>query len=202
MTEKEKYCKAKELMVISKKDRRTAKKMLLEIPNYSPAQFLLACLLKGNKKYNNKKVLKLFMSALPYYQETTENDEAERQTRLASYYYFGDMGLAKDLSKAVKWFGFAARSGDSKAQLFLARCYAHGYGIERNMEKSFYWIEKAAEQNDLEALTVLGHRYVTGQGVNKNLEKGVDLLKKAINLGSKRALKLYRCLIWMKEIEK
>ena len=200
MTDEEKYCKAKELMVIGKKDRRTAKKILSEMPNYPPAQFLLAVLLKGNKKHNNKKVMRLFSSALPYYCNTTENDEAERQARLAGYYYFGDMGLKKNLSEAVKWFSFAANSGDSKSQLFLARCYATGCGTDQNIEKSIYWIEKAAEQNDPEALAVLGHSYVTGQGVNKDLEKGVELLKKAIDLGNKKALKLYRYLVLTKTI--
>jgi len=201
MTEQEKYSKAKELMLISKKDRKTAKKMLAEMPSYPPAQFLLAILLKGNKKTNNKKVMKLLLSALPYYQGATENSEAEQQARLGSYYYFGDMGLEKNPAEAVKWFNFAAKSGDPKAQLFLARCYAMGYGIEKNMDSFIFWIRKAADQNDPKALTTLGHCYVTGQGVEKDLTKGVELLKKAISLGSKKALKLYRCLILAKEID-
>lgn len=201
MTDKEIYDNAKQLMSGRKKDRKTAKNLLLTLPNYPPAQFLLAVLLNDNRKKICKKAMKLFTVAIPYYLSTTENDDVERQVRLAGYYYFGNMGIEKNIYEAFRWFNIAANNGDPHAQLFLAKCYALGNGTEKDMDKFFYWIEKAAEQNEPQALTTLGHIYATGQGVDQDLEKGVTFLKRAIGLGSKKAFKLYRCLILTKEIK-
>ena len=194
MNEQEcKYQEARKIMNLSRKQRRIAKKILLSIDDYPPAQFLLAALVQSEKK-KCKKADIMFKKALLYYLNTTNYDEAERIARLASYYHFGLAGITQDLSKSFKLFTLAANKNDPKAQLFLSSYYNNGIIVERDMTLAVKWVEKAAAQNDSDALYTLGHCYAVGHGVEKDINKAKELLEKSISLGNKKAVKLYRTM--------
>jgi len=189
--QEQKYSEANKLINLSKKQRNNAKKILMSIIDYPPAKFLLAVIIQGSKK-KNKKADILLKEAAPFYLATTHENEAERLTRIASYYHFGLAGTKQDFHEAFKWFTFAADKNDPKAQLFLSRYYSRGTVVPQDLVKSFELVEKAAFQNDPEALCTLGHCYAGGHGVEKDIKKAGELLTKAMSLGSKKAKKLYR----------
>jgi hypothetical protein len=79
-----------------------------------------------------------------------------------------------------------AKSGDSKAQMGLAKLFLRGDGVERDYTLGFYWTEKAAQQNNAEAQNYLGRLYRNGDGTSVNLEKSEYWFRKAEENGYRR----------------
>lgn len=74
-----------------------------------------------------------------------------------------------------------AEQGDSKAQRFLAFCYANGDGVKQDDAQAFKWFKLAAEQNNISAYDSLNMIYLKGQLVTKNKIKAFKMLKKLVN---------------------
>lgn len=84
------------------------------------------------------------------------------------YFYFDDLGVEKDLEKAVRWTRRAADHGDRDGQYNLAWFHEDGLGVEQDLEQAAFWYRKAALQ---------GHDLA----IEKCGELGIDLNAPAID---------------------
>ncbi len=115
-------------------------------------------------------------------------DMISKQYRLAADAGSGKAALriandleANDASDAeiAKWYEKAAKSGEPKAMMMLARQAKIGQSMKRSDEDAFGWYKKAAEAGDPEAQYETGLAYARGQGTKKDLDKARTWLKKA-----------------------
>ncbi len=88
---------------------------------------------------------------------------------------------AADASEAeiAKWYQKAAKNGEPKAMLMLARQAKIGQSMKRSDEEAFSWYKKAADAGDPEGQYETGLAYARGQGTAKDLDKARFWLKKA-----------------------
>ncbi len=63
------------------------------------------------------------------------------------YFYYGGLGIEKDLDKAVYWTRRAADHGDRDGQCNLAWFHEDGIGVAWDMEQAIFWYRKAALQD-------------------------------------------------------
>ena len=108
-----------------------------------------------------------------------ERGDAESQNCMGRAFYFGNLGVAKDYGRAVKWFRKAAEQNDAAAQYSLGDCYGSGQGVARDEPEAVNWYRKAAEQNYASAQNNLGFCYAIGQGVAKDEVQAVKWYRKA-----------------------
>ena len=74
---------------------------------------------------------------------------AEKGFAKAQYYlgvmYGNGKGVAKDYSKAIKWWNDAASQGSGKAQYILGEIYIEGKVAVKSFKNAKYWVELAYE---------------------------------------------------------
>lgn len=63
--------------------------------------------------------------------------------------------VAKDATKAIRWYLRAADAGHTGAQYNLGLMYLKGEGVSRNTLKGLGWVTKAAECGDEKARELL-----------------------------------------------
>jgi uncharacterized protein len=100
---------------------------------------------------------------------TDEQELVEEQLRIGRKHYFGE-GVTKNYDEALKWFRFAAESGNSTAQVFLGAMYANGQGVQKDQVAAMEWLILAAQQGDLDGQFNLGKLYSEGDDEIRNLE--------------------------------
>ena len=99
----------------------------------------------------------------------------DSQFNVALMYEQG-IGVAKDETEAVVWYGKSAAQGNAAAQFNLGVLYENGRGTKIDYERANEWYRKASMQGDALAIGNLGMLYVRGQGVKENKVAGVALL--------------------------
>ena len=104
-----------------------------------------------------------------------EDGHADSQFNVALMYEQG-IGVGKDESQAVVWYGKAASQGHAAAQYNLGVLYENGRGTVIDFAKANEWYRKASAQGDALAIGNLGMLYVRGEGVPVNKVAGVALL--------------------------
>jgi len=147
---------------------------------------------EGAETYHNNYVATMMKEA--------EQGNAEAQTFLGIMYQQG-IGLAKDVTKAAKWYREAADQEDSKAASMLGIMYADGLGVPQDEEEALTWFRKgaisglqkfsmqpilfaggyegainAAESGNELAKTIVGKMYLTGSGVTQSDDEAVRWL--------------------------
>jgi len=70
---------------------------------------------------------------------------AQAQYNLGVMYGNGK-GIAKDYSKAIKWWNLAANQGNGKAQHSLGLIHEKGKGVKKNLKKAKKWFQLASNQ--------------------------------------------------------
>jgi len=70
---------------------------------------------------------------------------AQAQYNLGVMYGNG-RGVAKDYSKAIKWWNLAADQGNGKAQYNLGLMHEKGKGVKKNLKKAKKWFQLASNQ--------------------------------------------------------
>ena len=70
---------------------------------------------------------------------------AQAQYNLGVMYGNGK-GVAKDYSKAIKWWNLAADQGNGKAQYNLGLMHEKGKGVKKNLKKAKKWFQLASNQ--------------------------------------------------------
>jgi TPR repeat protein/serine/threonine protein kinase len=114
-----------------------------------------------------------------------ESGDAEAQVYIGRLYAEGG-GIAKDETKAVRWYRKAAEQGDARGQFLLGVAYANGEGIAKDEAEAVRWYRKAAEQGDDGGQVNLGVAYANGEGVAKNEAEAVRWYRKAAEQGVAR----------------
>ena len=77
--------------------------------------------------------------------QLAEKGSAEAQMQLATVYYIGDLGIAKDPVKAVYWFKQAAAQDVALAKFNLGLCYEGGNGVAESEDTAIDYYMEAAE---------------------------------------------------------
>jgi TPR repeat protein len=86
--------------------------------------------------------------------------------------------------EAVDYYQIAARHGDIKAELRLARLYRDGRdGVTRDLAASASWYLKAAEQGEVSAQYESGENYFYGRGVKKDYYQALRWYESAARRG-------------------
>ena len=75
---------------------------------------------------------------------------AQAQYNLGVMYGNGK-GVAKDYSKAIKWWNLAADQGNGKAQYNLGLMYEKGKEVKKNFKKAAIWYQLASNQGHAKA---------------------------------------------------
>lgn len=122
-------------------------------------------------------------------QKNIEPADAKSLFLKGENYYFGKGGVAKDYTRAEKYFRKAAEQGYAPAQNMLGICYEYGEGVEQDYLKAVEWYRKAAEQGYARAQCNLGQCYANGFGVEQDCAKAVEWYRKAAEQGYARAQK-------------
>lgn len=107
--------------------------------------------------------------------EAAKEGHSDSQYNLALMYEQG-IGVRKDETEAVVWYGKSALQGNASAQFNLGVLYENGRGTKVDFAKANEWYRKASVQGDALAIGNLGMLYVRGQGVKANKTAGVALL--------------------------
>ena len=89
---------------------------------------------------------------------------AQAQYNLGVMYGNG-RGVAKDYSKAIKWWNLAADQGNGKAQVNLGWMYEMGKGVPKDARKAANWYQLASNQGHAQAQKKLNL-------ILKNIENG------------------------------
>ncbi|EJK48653.1 hypothetical protein THAOC_32530 [Thalassiosira oceanica] len=74
---------------------------------------------------------------------------------LGELYYYGGLGLQKDIRRAVELWTEAAELGSIEALFDLGNAYRKGYGVKRDMAKAVEFWTKAAMQGHAESSEAL-----------------------------------------------
>jgi TPR repeat protein len=103
--------------------------------------------------------------------------------------YAEGFGVAKDYSKARKWYQKAADKGLWAGMASLARLYRDGLGVAQDYVKAREWYEKAADKDGSgETMAILGIIYANGNGVARDYAKAREWYEKAADKGSRTAM--------------
>lgn len=113
--------------------------------NYGKAQNRLAELyssgiIKEDHALDNKQ-------AFLWVQAAANNQQAQAQFKLATYYAEGNSGVV-DANKelAFFWFEKSAQNGHIQGQMQTADMLKNGNGVTQNFEQALYWYEQALAQ--------------------------------------------------------
>ena len=102
-------------------------------------------------------------------------------------YYYGQNGVEKNYTEALKLYTKAAKSDNVKAQAGLGNCYYYGNGVEKDYTEAIEWYRKAAEQGYAKAQHGLGNCYRRGYGVEQSYTEAIEWYRKAAEQGYAKA---------------
>ena len=132
-----------------------------------------------------------------------KNQNTSQYIWFLGLFYYYNIGINENGSKAFKLFLKAADNNYSIAQVYLAKCYCDGYGIESNKEFAFNWYQISVENGSIIGQFYLGYCYKFGIGTSKNEKGSINWYQKAANNKNTTAiLYLADCYRLGKGIEK
>ncbi|EJK72396.1 hypothetical protein THAOC_06078 [Thalassiosira oceanica] len=83
--------------------------------------------------------------------------DAEAIGLLGDKYYHGDLGLAKDVPRAIDLWTEAAERGSSEAHRQLGVIYYHGFGVEEDKPRGIHHWQQAAMKGNVQSRHNLGY---------------------------------------------
>ena len=100
---------------------------------------------------------------------------------LASWYYYGCRGLAKDMAKSMDWYKKAANIGCTSAMVTLSKHFLLVKGGQYfNQATGIYYLTEAANRGDGSAALMLGTSFLRGEnGVSRDFVLARKWLKHA-----------------------
>lgn len=101
-------------------------------------------------------------------------------------YYFGDKGIEKNQSEAVRLWEIAANQGDGSATYLLGLCYEDGSGVDSDYEKAREYFKLAMERGSADAAVKMGRFYESDDG-NSDFLKAYECYQTAADKGSAEA---------------
>jgi TPR repeat protein len=169
-----------------------------------PARWILAQITLGKQCYEGNAVLRDYPKAIELLRPVAEMDDIQirtvfpdspeasifpisAQSILATIYFVGGDGVAKNDAEAAKWYLLAAHRGDADAQRNLAQMYLHGIGVPQEFSTAYEWCRLAAEQGHIVGQAMLGELYYVGQGVKQDYQAAVKWFAAAAEQGQTQA---------------
>ena len=89
-------------------------------------------------------------------QARVEKNDPTAILRLGQTYFFGELGLQKDMRKAVELYTEATELGSIEALFNLGNAYELGEGVGEDKAKAVHFLAKAAMQGHVESRHKLG----------------------------------------------
>ena len=83
-------------------------------------------------------------SALAKIQRRADKGDAEAMNHLGEQYFYGDLGLAKDVPRAIELWTEAAELGSLDAHFQLGDTYYDGNGVEEDKPRGIHHWQQAA----------------------------------------------------------
>lgn len=90
---------------------------------------------------------------------------------------------AKDYSKALRYYQYAAENNDSYSQFRLGNMYDMGNGVTQNYAEAMKWYLKSANQGNESAQNNIGCMYDNGHGVKQDHSEANKWYQKAAEQG-------------------
>ncbi|EJK77267.1 hypothetical protein THAOC_00911 [Thalassiosira oceanica] len=115
-------------------------------------------------------------SKLAMIQKRVGKGYAEAISSLGNNYFHGELGLAKDVPRAIELWMEAAELGSANAHYELGIAHYFGKGIEEDEPRGIRLWQLAAMKGHVlsrDSLGVLGHKYYTGKGVEEDKPRGI-----------------------------
>ena len=129
--------------------------------------------------YKPEKTFHIFLFTILYiFSSIVIADNLERGIYLYNQQQFND---------AFSILEKEAKTGNSKAQYYLAKIYDSGHGARKNINKAYYWYTKSADQGNSNAQNNLAYMFSHGEGVKKNKRKAFELYSKSATQGNDAA---------------
>ncbi|EJK56115.1 hypothetical protein THAOC_24058, partial [Thalassiosira oceanica] len=95
-------------------------------------------------------------SQLPMIQKRVSKGDAEAINHLAGQYYYGRLGLTKDIPRAIELWSEAAKLGSVGAHYNLGVTYYYGHGAEEDKPRGIRHWQEAAMKGHVESRHRLG----------------------------------------------
>ena len=95
-------------------------------------------------------------SALAKIQRRADKGDAEAMNHLGEQYFYGDLGLAKDVPRAIELWTEAAELGSLDAHFQLGDTYYDGNGVEEDKPRGIHHWQQAAMKGDADSRHNLG----------------------------------------------
>lgn len=131
-----------------------------------------------------------YKTAHKHLRKLDKADHGRGQTVLGLLYEKG-VGVEKDLSKAVSYYGKGAAKGIPEAESALGHLLLKmGDAVSTDSKGAVYWIERAAEHGVEEAQLTLGKLYTEGRRLPINHSKAVYYLHNAAAQGNDEAQRM------------
>ncbi|EJK64747.1 hypothetical protein THAOC_14488 [Thalassiosira oceanica] len=124
-------------------------------------------------------------STLAMVQKRVSKGDAEAIVHLGDKYYHGDLGLAKDVSRAIELWTEAAELGSVEAHNELGIVYYNGNGVEENKSSSIHHLQQAAMKGHVVSRHNLG---VVEHDDNGNYELAVQHWMISAKMGYQKSL--------------
>ena len=115
--------------------------------------------------------------ALPYMQQSLENNNNQNAYLLGQLYYLGRF-VKQDFTKDKNIFEKIPT--DDRAMTMLGNLYFMGLGVAQNYSKAVSYYQDAANKGNSVAMYSLGLAYLNGAGIKKNKQKALDWFYKVI----------------------
>ena len=133
----------------------------------------------GNCSFCRAPLPKNDADELSMIQARVEKKDPAANYFLGKKYSFGQLGLQKDMRKAVELYTEAAGLGSIEALFSLGCAYYHGNGLQEDKAKAVELYKKAAMQGDVES------RYQLGliEGHKKNCDRALRHLLISAKIG-------------------
>ena len=102
-------------------------------------------------------------------------------------FYEQGVGIARNYTKAMEWYGKAAQAGQPEGHYNLGVCYEVGMGTASDMAKAVQSYQKASDLGLAIAMVKLSSIYISGNGAPRDTTKAISYLDKAASAGMPNA---------------
>ena len=123
-------------------------------------------------------------SALAMVQRRVDKGDAEAMKNLGAKYYYGSLGLAKDVPRAIELWKEAAELGSIGAHFELARSYYTGDGVEEDTPRGIHHLQQTAMKGHVESR----HRLGVVEFEEENYELAVQHYMISAKMGFERSI--------------
>jgi len=121
--------------------------------------------------------------ALNWLRKAADQQHPRAHHSLGIVHEFGEAGVPKDLSAAVKYYQKGLELEDADSVRALATCYHNGTGVAMDMVRALELYHKAAGLGHPVAQVILAGFYLEGKGVARDPERAFVLSKQAAEAG-------------------